>query len=153
MTVEEFCRLVGAQSATVEKWFEKGLLPGAARDGQTGQLVLAPGTLRPYRARAKEARAIYASIVRACSKQQGICPQTYGLPPARFQAYLAQLTEAGLIQPVQVPGGCQQYIQTPKGDEFLQMSRQKQRQWLTQLLQAFAEGAAKGATQGWSAPG
>lgn len=94
MEIGSFAKTNGIKVSRVEKWIKDGLIPGADLDENH-----VPDSARmPYtQARAKNAKAIYRSIVQATKQRRHVLSQIYGICPEEFESYINQLIEAGLI--------------------------------------------------------
>ena len=95
MTIQEFATAHGAKVATVENWIEKGYIPNANLNEN-----YIPNSARvPYtKARAKNADAIYFSIVKASRELKHVLPSLYCICDEEFNGYINRLVEAGFIE-------------------------------------------------------
>lgn len=95
MTIKEFAeRNKIKKKETVIKWITDGLIPGANLCED-----FVPNSARiPYtKARAKNSKAIYVSIVKATEKRYHVTADIYNLSEDEFNGYINRLIEAGLI--------------------------------------------------------
>jgi len=103
----------------VEEWLQKGLIPGAKLDNETNQWVISEHTYPPYtKARAKNADAIYVSIVNACLNQKSVCAKLYHLTEEQFSVYIKTLNAEGLIT-IQNIDGVDYYFATPQSKKYI----------------------------------
>ena len=79
---------------TVIDWILENLIPGANLEED-----FIPDSARPpyTKARAKNAKAIYYSIVVASSKRYHVFPRLYGICEEEFNGYIDRLVAANLI--------------------------------------------------------
>lgn len=91
MTIKEFAFENHTTIETVKGWVCKGLIPGAHDD------YVPNSARRPYNARAKKGYSLLKSMMKACSKGEGITPATYHLTAEHFRACVDYLISEGLI--------------------------------------------------------
>ena len=118
MNVSEFMQANGLRNrATVMKWLEAGLVPGAEQ--RSGEWEIPPLARPPYtKARAKTAAAVYVSIIEACNSRKGVCAKLYKMPAEEFDTYIACLEKEGLIT-VREDGGVKYYYSTPDSMKYV----------------------------------
>lgn len=127
MTVKEFAFTNHTTIETVKSWVSKGLIPGAHDD-------YVPNSARkPYNARAKKGYSLLKSMMKACSKGEGITPATYHLTDEHFQACVDCLIKEGFIFS-HVEDGITYYDLTTKGHDNLKAY--KPSNWIS-LVTAF----------------
>lgn len=114
MTINDFAIEKHTKPSTVKEWIQKGLIPGAHDD-------YVPNSARkPYNARAKKGASLLKSMMKACSRSEGITSATYHLSDLHFQACIDSLIRDGMIYS-HVEDGVTYYDLTTKGHENLRM--------------------------------
>lgn len=95
MTIETFAEYHNVKDKTVKDWIKKDLIPGANLEKN-----YIPDSARvPYtEARAKNARAIYVSIVKGSGALKHVLPKLYKICDDEFNGYIDRLEDAKLIQ-------------------------------------------------------
>lgn len=94
MDIDTFVKNHEYNKRTVVKWIKEGYIPGA--DLAANYI---PDSARPpyTKARAKNAKAVYSSMVKACQKRQHIFPDLYKMCEEEFYGYIDRLVDAGYI--------------------------------------------------------
>lgn len=136
MTINEFMIKNNIRKKnTVIAWIEKGLIPNATLDPE----YIPESARKPYtRARAKNAKAIYCSIVKATINRYHVMPQNYGICKAEFEAYVDKLVEAKLIDK-RVTDGITYYDATITALKI-------KRETLLEFIERSMEGISRGVT-------
>ncbi|MBS6463190.1 MAG: hypothetical protein KH352_07340 [Ruminococcus sp.] len=95
MNIDKFASINNVKRKTVEKWINDGLIPRANLEGD-----YIPDSARPpfTKARAKNANAIYVSMVKAAFNRKHILPVLYNICEDEFNAYIDNLVAAGCIE-------------------------------------------------------
>ena len=95
MTIKEFAEKKKCKESTVKKWIHLGYIPGANIDTD-----FIPDSARvPYtKTRAKTAKAIYSSIIKASANFMHVVHSLYGISPDEFDGYIRRLEQEGLIE-------------------------------------------------------
>ena len=95
MTIDVFMKNNNIKKKeTVIKWIIEGLIPG----GDLANNYVPDSARVPFtQARAKGAKSIYCSIIKATSKQRHVLPQLYNICLDEFNGYIDRLEAAGLI--------------------------------------------------------
>lgn len=95
MTVNEFSDRNGISREQVGKWIKAGLIPEA--NIETDYI---PDSARvPYtEARAKRAKSIYNSIIKATELRKHVMPALYKMTNREFDNYIGVLEREGFIQ-------------------------------------------------------
>ena len=114
MTIKEFASQNHTTIETVQGWICKGLIPGAHDD------YVPNSARRPYNARAKKGYPLLKSMMKACSKGEGITPATYHLTNEHFQACIDSLIREGSVFS-HVEDGITYYDLTTKGRDNLRV--------------------------------
>lgn len=96
MDIAMFASNNNLKKDTVVKWIKQDLIPRADLEND-----YVPDSARiPYTsARAKNAKAIYKSMVKASLQRKHILPRLYGICEDEFQGYVSRLINVGLIEP------------------------------------------------------
>ena len=134
MTIDTFKSNYGIkQKKTVIKWISGNLIPGA--DLLNDYI---PDSARPpyTKARAKDANAIYCSIVKAACERRHVLPQLYKICAAEFDGYINRLVEAKLIV-ARVTDNITYYDSTLK-------LKNCNKKVILELLESCSKGIAKG---------
>ena len=114
MTIEEFAKNHRVTVKTIKKWISDGLLPGASIKDN----YIPPSARRPYTdTRARNAKAIYKSIVYAARNQLNVLPQLYKICQSEFDGYIEELVHVGLIR-LRVADGVTYYDATIKATQY-----------------------------------
>lgn len=115
MTIEEFMENKGIKNRkTIEEWIRKGYIPKASiKDNFIPNSARVPYT----KARAKNSKSIYVSIVKASSKLQHVVPSMYKICDDEFDGYINRLIEARLIDK-RVSDGVTYYDATIDADKI-----------------------------------
>lgn len=136
MTIRAFAHAMNKSVKTVQKWVQDGYIPGASIEND-----YIPDSARiPYtQARAKNANAIYCSIVKAANERMHVVPKLYGISQEEFDGYIRRLTEAGFVES-RVADGVTYY------DATLQVAHSS-RAFILAVIEAGAKGLASGVTE------
>lgn len=148
MTREDFFDKFGKVSdATFNEWVKKGYLPGTVllEDG-TGWFV-PDRAWPPYtKGRAKNADAIYTSIVKGCLLRRRPIAEIYKCSQQEFDIYISELANAGLINIV-VDGGVSYYYATTKSMDYTNRSKKELAKFVQSCLATAVEAGVKGMTE------
>ena len=137
MTINQFAEIHNKRRRLVLDWISKGFIPGASVDRD-----YVPDSARvPYtKARAKNAKKIYCSIVKSSIQQQHVLPQLYGICQEEFDDYIRRLERAGLIE-IRITDGVTYYDATIAATQYSE-------KFVIELVRACAQGIAQGVTEG-----
>lgn len=121
---------------TIYKWIENGYIPNSSKEND-----YVPDSARlPYtQARAKNANAIYESIVKASYQRKHVVPELYSISKDEFIGYVDELVKAGFIYK-RVSDNVTYYDATP---EVKCINRKK----VLDALEAISKGVMKGAAE------
>lgn len=148
MDCREFMAREGVRKrSTIMAWLDKELIPGAVYNEETEQWEFAESSRRPHTVRLKakaDANKIRASMVYACVKRHHINASMYHMSQSEFDAFVADLEEAGLIK-VRREGVWVYYDSTLKSESYRGKSFSQLERLIKACLSVTAEAAAKGA--------
>lgn len=148
MDCREFMAREGVRKrSTVMKWLDKELIPGVAYNEETEQWEFAESSRRPHTVRLKakaDANKIRASMVYACVKRHHINAAMYHMSQSEFNAFVADLEEAGLIK-IRKEGPWVYYDSTLKSESYRGKTFTQIERLIKTCLSTTAEAAAKGA--------
>lgn len=137
MTIDYFTELKGIKKKeTVEMWIKKGLIPKASIEDD-----YIPDSARiPYtKARAKNAKSIYYSIISASNKHMHVMPQIYKISQGEFNHYILELEKANLISR-RVEDEVEYY-------DITFVASQYEKKELTNLLETIIKAGTQGCTE------
>lgn len=136
MNIETFALREKVGRKTVEKWIRKGLIPKADLESD----YIPDSARQPYTsARARNAKAIYFSMITAASKRKHILPSLYRICDDEFNGYIERLVKCGYIEK-RISDDITYYDATVLAMEF------NKRQCL-EMLTAIMQGASQGITK------
>ena len=100
LTLSEYMKNVGVSKRKyVEDWLSKDLIPGVAKDENTGELLFPNSARRPYKmCSTYNVNRIYANIIKASSIQRHVTNKTFSLTQSEFESYINALINDGFIQ-------------------------------------------------------
>ena len=138
MTIQTFMTNNGVKDKkTVIDWIKKGYIPRA-----NTEIDYIPNSARlPFtEARARDAKAIYSSIVKATNKRKHVLPVLYKICDDEFNGYIDRLVEAGLIVR-RVSDEVTYYDATIKATEITKNE-------LFKIIENVSQGVSQGISQG-----
>jgi hypothetical protein len=138
LTIEAFAKQNNKSKKTVIEWIRKGYIPGANLENNN-----IPKSARvPYTsARAKNANAIYCSIIKAANQRKHVVPEIYGIGQDEFDGYIRRLKEAGFIE-LRVSDGITYYDATTNAMKC-------SRKFILDAIEAGTKGLASGVTEAY----
>lgn len=120
---------------TVIKWILNGYIPNANLETD----YIPDSARMPYTStRAKNAKAIYKSIITATIQRKHVVPELYKITKDEFDGYIRRLSQSGYIE-IRVTDGIEYYDATLKANTF------NLKEFL-QFTQAVSAGVAEGIT-------
>lgn len=136
MTIDEFAAKKKKSKKTILKWIRDEYLPAASIANN-----YVPDSARvPYtKTRAKNANAIYCSIIKAANECMHVFPKLYGISQDEFDGYIRRLVETGLIE-TRISDGVTYYDATIK-------SMRISREFILEIIEASSRGIASGVTE------
>lgn len=150
MDCKTFMARVGVkQKSTVDKWLKEGRIPGVSFDEETREWEFSESSRRPHTVRLKPnagADKLRASMLCACIKRHHISAEIYQIGQAEFDALIADLECAGLVQ-IRREGIWTYYDSTLKSQEYSKQTYIQIVKIVKDCLAAVAEAAAKGAVK------
>lgn len=137
MTTDTFMRNYGIKKkGLVTKWITEELIPGANLDED-----YIPDSARPpyTKARAKNAKSIYYSIVIASHNRQHVLPKLYKICQEEFNGYINRLAQANLID-IRVTDNITYYDATLSATDV-------NKKFILDALERCSKGIAQGVTE------
>lgn len=149
MTLDSFITQCGKSKDTVLGWLNKNYVPGAYPIEGTDEWHIPDNARTPYTKRKPKngGAKMYKSLANAVAGGYGICHELYNLPQQRFDIYVTQLIEAGIITSYIVEDVIY-YEPTLETLKFVKMSDKVALDVIAQLLEAGSKGTSQGVTEG-----
>ena len=144
MTLDSFADYCGKSKKTVEGWLNKNYIPGAYIIEGTHVWHIPDNARSPYMKQKKKngGAGMYKSIAKAVAAGEGICAELYKMPQQRFDVYVNQLIDAGIITSYTAEGV--KYYETTM--DTLNFSK-KSLISIEKFIEAGSKGAAQGITE------
>lgn len=147
MDCKTFMERVGVKrKATVDKWIEKGIVPGVSFNEETKEWEFSESSRRPHTIHLKpdaDANKLRASMVYACIKRHHISAKIYQIGDTEFNALTADLQNAGLIQ-IRQEGLWTYYDSTLKSQEYGRRNYAQIEKFVKECIAIACESTAKG---------
>lgn len=137
MTINEFISNYNIKNKRIVlDWIKKDLIPLA--DVEKDYI---PDSARPpyTRARARNSKSIYISIVKASYNRRHVMPQLYKICEDEFRGYISRLIQAGIIE-ARISDGIEYY------DATLTVNNIK-RNYILKAIEAVSAGVSEGTTK------
>lgn len=135
MNIDKFASNNGIKRKTIEKWIQNGLIPNADLEKN----YVPDSARQPFtKARAKNANAIYVSMVKASFERKHILPVLYKICEDEFNGYTERLVQAGCIKERESDG-------VTYYDATIQ-SKNIRKSFILKALKAISRGVSEGAT-------
>ena len=147
MDLKTFMERTGVKrKSTVDKWLREGYIPGAFINESTNEWEFPDSSRRPHAVHLKpnaDANKIRASMVYACIKRHHISAQIYKLGESEFNALIADLVSAGLIE-IRKDGIYAYYDSTHKCQKYRGRTYSQIAIFVRKCLEVTTEAAVKG---------
>jgi len=135
MDIDKFASDNGVKKKTVEKWIKNNFIPNADLEKN----YVPDSARQPFtKARAKNANAIYVSMVKASFKRKHILPTFYKICEDEFNGYIERLVKAGFIEK-RVSDGVLYYDATIESKDI-------NTRFILKALKAISQGVSAGVT-------
>ena len=136
MTIDEYAKKYNIRKKKkINEWISKKLIPGAS----LGEDYIPDSARLLYtKARAKNARAIYCSIVKATENMCHVTPNLYGICADEFNGYIDRFVEAKLIV-IRITEGITYY-------DFPIQNKEYNKKFIINAIEASTRAIAQGIT-------
>lgn len=143
MTISEFAdRFQIKNERLIKEWIDKELIPGVQQDSETQDWIIPDRAWPPYtNARAKNANAIYKSIVKGISNRKYVSSKIYKMDEKEFLLYIKQLVKANIIE-MDFEDNIPYYSATLESQKFLESKNPEK--YIEAILLKITEAISKG---------